>query len=39
MYKNLNELIKIFEDEFYKIVDLTSFYTNWVNEYLGINIW
>ena len=39
MYKNLNELIQIFEDEFYKIIDLTSFYTNWVNEYLGINIW
>ena len=27
MYKNLNELIQIFEDEFYKIIDLTSFYT------------
>ena len=39
MYENLNKLIEIFEREFYKIVDLTSFYTNWVNEYLGINIW
>ena len=39
MYKNLNELIQIFEDEFYKIINLTSFYINWVNEYLGINIW
>lgn len=39
MYENLNKLIEIFEREFYKIVDLTSFYTNWVNEYLDINIW
>ncbi|MDE4078744.1 transposase [Methanosphaera sp. Vir-13MRS] len=39
MYENLNKLIEIFEDEFYKIVHLTSFYTKWVNEYLGINIW
>ena len=35
IYDNLNELIEIFKGEFYKIVDLTSFYTKWVNEYLG----
>ncbi|MGN0094071.1 MAG: transposase [Methanobrevibacter sp.] len=28
IYKNLNELIEIFEAEFYKTVDLTSFYTS-----------
>ncbi|KZX14409.1 hypothetical protein MBORA_00070 [Methanobrevibacter oralis] len=38
IYKNLNELIEIFKREYYKIVDLTSFYKNWVKEYLGINI-
>ncbi len=38
IYDNINELIEIFKGEFYKIVDLTSFYTNWVNEYLGTNI-
>ena len=31
-YRNLKE-------EFYKVVDLTSFYENWINEYLGINFW
>lgn len=39
LYVNLNELTTIFKDEFYKIVDLKSFYENWVKEYLGINIW
>ena len=39
IYNNLNELIEIFKEEYYKIVDLTSFYENWVKEYLGINIW
>ncbi|MBE6499884.1 MAG: transposase [Methanobrevibacter thaueri] len=39
IYGNLNELIEIFKGEFYKIIDLTSFYANWVNEYLGTNIW
>ncbi|WP_342366865.1 transposase [Methanobrevibacter oralis] len=38
IYENLNELIEIFKREYYKIVDLTSFYKNWVKEYLGINI-
>ena len=39
IYETLNELIEIFKEEYYKIVDLTSFYENWVNEYLGTNIW
>ena len=39
IYNNLNELIEIFKEEYYKIVDLTSFYENWVKEYLGTNIW
>ena len=39
IYGNLNELIDIFKAEFYKIVDSTSFYENWVNEYLGTNFW
>ena len=38
-YENLNELIEIFKEKFYKIIDLPTFYINWVNEYLGINIW
>lgn len=39
IYNNLNELIEIFKEEYYKIVDLTSFYENWVKEYLSTNIW
>nr|WP_231475759.1 hypothetical protein [Methanobrevibacter oralis] len=39
IYENLNELIGIFKEKFNKIVDLTSFYKNWVNEYLDTNIW
>ena len=39
IYENLNELIEIFKEKYYQIVDLTSFYENWVNEYLGTNIW
>ena len=39
IYNNLNELIEIFKEEYYKIVDLISFYENWVKEYLGTNIW
>ena len=39
IYNNLNELIEIFKEEYYKVVDLTSFYENWVKEYLGTNIW
>ena len=38
-YNDLGELIEIFKEEFYKVVDLTSFYENWVNEYLGTNFW
>ncbi len=38
-YTNLKELITIFKGKFYKIVDSTSFYENWITEYLGINIW
>ena len=39
IYENLNELIEIFKEEYYKIVDLTSFYENWANKYLSTNIW
>ena len=39
LYADLNELISIFKEEFYKIVDSKSFYENWVDEYLGTNFW
>ena len=38
-YLNLNELILLFEDNFYRIVDSLSFYENWINKFIGINIW
>ena len=39
IYKNLNELIEIFKEKYYQIVDSKSFYEKWVDEYLGTNIW
>lgn len=38
LYSNLNELILLFSEEYYEIIDSTSFYENWVHKYLGINI-
>ena len=39
MKMNLNELIEIFKEKYYQIVDSKSFYEKWVDEYLGTNIW
>ena len=39
IYKNLNELIEIFKEKYYQIVDSKSFYKKWMDEYLGTNIW
>ena len=39
IYENLNELIEIFKEKYYQIVDSKSFYEKWVDEYLGTNIW
>lgn len=39
IYENLNELIEIFKEKYYEIVDSKSFYEKWVDEYLGTNIW
>lgn len=39
IYKNLNELIEIFKEKYYQIVDSKSFYKKWMEEYLGTNIW
>ena len=36
-YNNLDTLIEIFKEEFYRVVDLTSLYEKRVNEYLGTN--
>ena len=39
IYENLNELIEIFKEKYYQIVDSKSFYKKWMDEYLGTNIW
>lgn len=38
-YNTLNELIDIFRDEFYKIVDNTSFFENWSIKFFDTIIW
>lgn len=38
-YSNLNEIIYLFKEKFYENVDSLSFYENWVNEFIGTNIW
>lgn len=35
-YETLEELIKIFKELFYEIVDDTSFYNNWLSEYFMV---
>ena len=35
-YKSVKELIKLFKDIYYEIIDSKTFYENWLNQF-GIN--
>ena len=38
-YKSVEDIIKIFRSEFYKIVDNKSYTENWLNKFFDINSW
>ena len=38
-YESVEDIIQIFETEFYKIVDNKSYTENWVNKFFDINLW
>ena len=38
-YNTLDELTELFSSLFYEIVDDTTYYENWLNEYFDINLW
>ena len=38
-YESVEDIIQIFQTEFYKIVDNKSYTENWVNKFFDINLW
>ena len=38
-YESVEDIIQIFQTEFYKIVDNKSYTENWVNKFFDINFW